>query len=162
MGNPLFIIAVSGKTSNTDVSTPTPVFSVRSRCTPEPFLAMVVLERQIFPFLGYPLTAVWLAGTVPYPESPDRLGVNIFHIYAFLSFSFTDHQNRSSCAQTVAFHGFLKNERGLELFFLCVSCLQERVRARLTNKKEDWSLLYFFFIWPVTHLALLSQLKIKT
>lgn len=58
---PYSVMSASGKWAGTDISTPTPAFTMRSRGTSN----LMVLEKSIFSFLGYPLIAICLAGTFP-------------------------------------------------------------------------------------------------
>lgn len=127
---PCLLMAISGKTSNTDISTPAPVFTMRSR-GPEPSHAMVFLENQVFSFLGYPLTAFCLAVTFPL-RGISLLTDAMWTAFMVMPF-FLIQWPPIYELQAVAFCGPLQNGGGLYKHLL--SCVQNRAKIRLTEKK---------------------------
>lgn len=66
----------------------------------------------------------------------------------------------SSCAQEAAFCGSLKSEGGSYKHLPVL--YPKQGQGKTDKQKEELDSVIFFFTWPVTHLALASQLKIKT
>lgn len=159
---PYLIMAVSRKTSNTDISTPAPVFTVGSGGTGSP---------RAFPcngdswkadvLLPWVSTCCSLLGRdiPPYGNlSPDRHGVNSFHGYAFLSHPMTTKIQAPVPRQLLSVVPWRMEEVYRSI---CLSCVQNSAKTDGQKRKLE-SVVFLFHLASDSFGTGVSELKIKT